>query len=823
MRQYFILILILFFVYGTFAQGVEIGDKVFSVDTLQRKHEIGQGTTYASYSLPNYPLLFYVLEIDLTNPYVNIETCLANDSSLTIEAPTGMIKRHDTPEHKIIAGTNGDFYFYQDPVENGIPRSGQFQKTECTANPTGRASFVLGADDTPYIDRVDFNGILKTADKTTRIHTVNMLRLEAEPGASFNMLTLYTSTFGHVTGSLEGGTKVIIRPKDGDRFFFSANKDIECVVEDIFPNAGTSVIPEGWAVLHGRGTSSDFLQNLKKGDKVTINLVTNLRSAPGLLTDFKELVGGSDNIILRNGEKAEGDLLYNPRTGIGISKDKTKVFLVVADGRNEDSKGATMVDFGQIFKTLGAWDAVNMDGGGSSVMVVDNQVVNSPSDGYVRPVGTGLLIVETTEPGDKKVQRMEFKPGKTIELPVYGLFKPVMWGYNKNGILVSKDFKDFTLSCSSNIGHINSNGFFVASDEPGIGTITATFNGESVTKDVAVQSASIQMRLDSILADKKHPYFLEIEGYYGAGKSMIDPEAFTWTVEDPSVCSVENGMLTGLTNGTTYIDGLLNDIHLSQKVTVEIPEENVLFANDLYDISSFKVKSSYGINETKLTSETLPTTIKYRYIYGGSVTYIEFSNEIPLYSIPDSIKFVLNTGEAIVAKAAISLRANNEDTYTPVEFPLCGSGKDCTLSVAINHLLDKANDRASYPAYFEGLRLLFDPADQIYNKTYEIAIKEMSLIYGDITVDIDDLEWLSQLRVYPNPVVDNNVFVAMESAKPQYVEMALFTMQGQKIRTNRSICFGDEISFPLNGVSSGCYLMRIDAEKKTDVVKLIIQ
>ena len=496
---------------GAFAQGIKIGDTVFSVDTLQRKHEIGQGTTYASYSLPDYPLRFYVLEIDLANANVQLETCFANDSSLTIEAPTEMIKRHDTPQHKIIAGTNGDFYFYKDSIETGIPRSGQFQKNECTANPTGRASFVLAPDDTPFIDRVDFSGVLKTADKTKRIHTVNMLRLEADPGASTNMLTLYTSAFGHVTSSLEGGTKVVIRPNDKNRFFFCANKDIEYIVEDIFPNAGTSAIPEAWAVLHGRGTSSDFLQSLNKGDQVTINLATNLRSAPGLLTDFKELTGGSDNIILKNGEKAEGDLLYNPRTGIGISKDKTKIFLVVADGRNDESKGATMVDFGQIFKALGAWDAVNMDGGGSSVMVVDNEVVNSPSDGYVRPVGTGLLIVETPEPNDKKVQRIEFKPGSTIELPVHGLYRPVMWGYNKDGILISKDFKNFTLSCSSNIGYINSKYFFVASDKPGKGRITATYKGISINRAVNVRLFPENMPAESsartMYSSKKIPTY----------------------------------------------------------------------------------------------------------------------------------------------------------------------------------------------------------------------------------------------------------------------------------------------------------------------------
>ncbi len=134
------------------------------------------------------------------------------------------------------------------------------------------------------------------------------------------------------------------------------------------------------------------MKQLNVKDEVTLSLKTDLRSAPDLLLDFKEMVGGSDNIILKNGVRAEGDDLYNPRTGIGYSKDKTKVYLMVVDGRQTDSKGCGMKDFGEIFRSAGAWNAVNLDGGGSSVMIVNDQIVNKPSDGSVRAVGNGVLI-----------------------------------------------------------------------------------------------------------------------------------------------------------------------------------------------------------------------------------------------------------------------------------------------------------------------------------------------------------------------------------------------------------------------------------------------
>jgi len=731
MRKVLFFLFLVFFISKLSAQGILINGTVYTVDTIQHKHTIGQGTTYFSFALPAYPLNVYVMEIDLTNPFVQIETCLSKDSALALERPTDMVKRKTAPGHEVIGATNGDFYFYQDPIEIGIPRSGQFRKNELVANPTGRASFVLGPDDKPYIDRVDFSGVLKKGEKTTRIHTVNMLRLEAESAASTDMMTLYTSAFGHVTSSMQGGVKVIIRPKSGDKFFFGANTDVACIVEDVFPNTGVSLISDGRAVLHGRGKAAEFLESLAKGEEVSVSLGTNLRSSPGLLHDFKELVGGSDNIILLNGERGEGDDLFNPRTGMGISKDKTKVYMMVVDGRQTNSKGATMKDFGEIFRAVGAWNAVNLDGGGSSVMVVNDKMVNSPSDGAVRAVGNGVLVVASPVPNDLKVASIAFDPETLFELPVYGLFRPVVWGYNLEGTLVSKDFKDFTLTCSPGIGNINEKGFFVASATQGQGTITATYNGASVNKEIFVKPASFYMRLDSVLSDTKHPYTLEVIGDLGLKKTLVDPKVFTWTVDNPAICSVENGTLIGLANGTTNIHGKLNYIRLTQKVTVEIPKKQVVSAKDLYDISSFKAKSSFDIIGAKLTSGTLPTSIKYTYSKGDS-PFVQLYKEIPLYGIPDSLRIVFNTGKAGVSKAIITLRANAKTSYSPVEFTGIVTGKDQTLSLAINKFLPDADDRASFPVYFEGLKLMLDPAAQTLNEENEISIKEISLIYGGI-------------------------------------------------------------------------------------------
>jgi hypothetical protein len=83
----------------------------------------------------------------------------------------------------------------------------------------------------------------------------------------------------------------------------------------------------------------------------------------------------------------------NPRTALGLSQDSQTLYLVVVDGRSSLSVGMTCAELATLLKGLGAYHAVNLDGGGSSAMFVAGQgVVNRPSDGSERVVGNALAV-----------------------------------------------------------------------------------------------------------------------------------------------------------------------------------------------------------------------------------------------------------------------------------------------------------------------------------------------------------------------------------------------------------------------------------------------
>lgn len=104
------------------------------------------------------------------------------------------------------------------------------------------------------------------------------------------------------------------------------------------------------------------------------------------------VVNGKSSFI-----KGNGGYGIHPRTAIGQRKDGIVLFLVV-DGRRVDSIGAGMKDLADIMLKYGAYNAANLDGGNSSVLVINNKIVNRPINWFdqeqTRPIATGFIVTK---------------------------------------------------------------------------------------------------------------------------------------------------------------------------------------------------------------------------------------------------------------------------------------------------------------------------------------------------------------------------------------------------------------------------------------------
>lgn len=170
---------------------------------------------------------------------------------------------------------------------------------------------------------------------------------------------------------------------------------------------GNSPIPSDGFVLSGHGRARQWiLQALQPGALVDVALRVAPLSGDTRWDRVIHAVGGGPRVLAggqvvgAEGFPATFTERRHPRTAIGVTADG-RVVLLVVDGRQPyHSLGMTLLELALELRRLGVVDALNLDGGGSSTMVVGGRVINLPSDETgERPVANALLVL--APPGER--------------------------------------------------------------------------------------------------------------------------------------------------------------------------------------------------------------------------------------------------------------------------------------------------------------------------------------------------------------------------------------------------------------------------------------
>ena len=184
MKRTTILLSLVFALLGTVTTSARdqwvIGDKAYDVDTLVFPHLVGPGVTAAKFDIPALPLKVSVTEMDLTNPYIVMETCLGGEKSVACETPVNMAIRNTRPGHEVVAAVNGDFFMTSPTNEVGLPLSGQVRNDELVLSGHNRACLALDENNRPYIDRLTFSGRVTSGSHSFALNLVNRMRYAYE-------------------------------------------------------------------------------------------------------------------------------------------------------------------------------------------------------------------------------------------------------------------------------------------------------------------------------------------------------------------------------------------------------------------------------------------------------------------------------------------------------------------------------------------------------------------------------------------------------------------------------------------------------------------
>ena len=320
-------------------------------------HNVGKGIKHIQ--LIKYyngkPVRLNVIETDPNvNKSIKIEPVLASTTLSHKASITAMARKNNS-----LVAVNGAFFLPQ----TGCPLGTMMVDKKLYTGPVFDRVAMGIFDDGFAMDRVKLDANLKCGwGENIKIDNIN------QPRMSVAFTLCYTPDWG---------TYAPHTPKNGIQVTVSDNKVISI-------SKAKSVIPLNGYVIVG---PEEKLANLKINDKVDLDIKTTPN-----WDNVKHIISGGPYLV-KDGEvfvdiKAQKLLAIggrNPRTAIGYTKDN-RFIIVTADGREGSSIGLTLTELAQYMQKLGCVNAMNLDGGGSTVMYVNGLIANKP------PVKGGIAL-----------------------------------------------------------------------------------------------------------------------------------------------------------------------------------------------------------------------------------------------------------------------------------------------------------------------------------------------------------------------------------------------------------------------------------------------
>ena len=790
-----------------------------------KTYQVGPGSIYSYYEEYSHPWVLHVTEVDLTNPYVKLETKKANDLILGRESTGSMSARSDAPGHRIVSAINGDFY----NTTNGQPINNQVLNGECVqARTYTRSAFTYSEGGIPSIIIPSFSGSIIATDtsRQTVLHSLNSVNMTRYT----NHIVIYNSYKGNSTGTNQYGYECLARPISP----WYVNDTVSCVIEAVEDGIGNMTIPNGKFVISGHGTGDQFLMN-NCGIGDTVKILQQFANSPEKMTQY---IGGGPwmlrngvdvNAINTEGIGADFYAVRHPRTAVGFNQDSTKAYFVVVDGRSEESIGMTLHELAAFMKGIGAAHAVNLDGGGSSTFIVRSELMNIPSDGWQRIVANALMCVSTAPDSDLAIVQIErdsiaVYKNNTFDVPMSG------WDmyYNPKDI---PEGSGLIIDHTEGLGSY-ADGKFTVSAEDMDGCITADLNGIIDTMKVHIISIdSLTIYPTYVVTDTAQSVkFFSYGAEDGGLKVILDNSIFEFEVLDPSIGEIsDDGVFSPLAQGETQLIIRYGAESDTATILVEKGVEEMA-------LQEVEIESNWTLKGENLDS-TL-TTIQWidRETVGGNkairLDYTTTDNGIILlevtpervYGIPS--EYLIDArSDGLLHRLYLLFEDANGNEY---RFKAGGYFTDSEAFVT-KHISSEAiipQDGAQYyPMTLKGIYI--DLANGVISGT--LYFDRIRCVYPGWTSVEETGEGampneFALKQNYPNPF-NPVTAISYELSEAGHVDLTIFDINGKKVTTVMS-GFQESGIYTLNFDASflpgGVYFYRLQAGKWSDTKKMLL-
>jgi uncharacterized protein YigE (DUF2233 family) len=357
--------------------------------------EITDGVVYRRMYSEADTQRIHVVVADLSETSLKLDAETSNDSLLGFERTSEIFSRLDAGGEKPIVAVNADFWHRDGAPVGMFVDDGQIWRGPWfgTGDEPSMTRSVLAFDSTNNvaIGLPKYRLNLSTPDGgTIEIRDVNLSETE-------DRSRVYTDRFP-LDVPVSDGWRYILFSSDATSWIPNVPRTLKYVgamerSHRVAPGEVIVSLPGSTAAAVTRHAAKPF------------TLTGQLDNLPGPIDG---VVGGLPRLIDSLGDSVIADpglfaaeegirpsfvTERHPRTAVGYDEDRDWLFMVVVDGRSDTAVGIDLITLSRWLRDWGCERALNLDGGGSTTMVVEGEVVNSPSDATgERPVSNVLLL-----------------------------------------------------------------------------------------------------------------------------------------------------------------------------------------------------------------------------------------------------------------------------------------------------------------------------------------------------------------------------------------------------------------------------------------------
>ena len=306
------------------------------------------------------PVRINIVEVSRgVNDSISIEPAIASQTLASRSKISNIAKR----ENAIVA-INGGYF----KPQTGVPLGTLMINKKVYTGPI-YDRVAMGISDNGYdMARVQLRGTVETNIGGLKIDNVNQPRMLS------THIIVYTSDWGEISPAT---------PKYGMQIVIDSGKLVKTSYE-------ACNIPKNGFVIVGPESKLKEISNAKKF-KLDLKINPEWENVNHIISGGPYLVKNGEVFVDMTEQKLGSVGGRNPRTAIGYTSDNNLIMLT-ADGREGESIGLTLIELANLMKNLGCINAMNLDGGGSTVMLINGQVVNKPAVQGGIPLSHTLMI-----------------------------------------------------------------------------------------------------------------------------------------------------------------------------------------------------------------------------------------------------------------------------------------------------------------------------------------------------------------------------------------------------------------------------------------------